>query len=178
LDDGEKDLKEKAWNRKWAGWLLGSLGVASLLISIIGTVVMASISQFLFKVLEVESNSPGDPMPAVGLSYILMMFIGLIVVFVIAGVLSLIKIIAGVMIHRGRRKTPILVLLCIGISASFLMFLLFMVLTLALFSLLGILMILVMVVDLAIWGYMIYSVSRSWDTFKPRIKKMDQVVAA
>ncbi len=168
MDNFEKvDSAGKIKLRKGAGWLMTSIGGFNLLASII-LIVILSITLYLAINGLSDINSRTESLLAVGLSWMIMLNIIGLIVFVIGTILSSLLIAAGLSMKKGKRRIFVTVVTIIWAMIVLLGFFISINDVLVNLSIFSFIKLLFWFVIISLWGFMIYALSRTWNTFKTR----------
>ena len=164
----EIDISRRSKLRKGAGWLMTSMGGFNLLVSIILIGILSIILYFAINELS-DTNARTEPVWAVGLSWIIMFDIIGLIVFFIGTILSSFLIFAGLNMRQGRRRAFVAVVTIIWaviVSLSFFHSIIDMVFYLSIFTFIKFLFLFVVI---TLWGFLIYSLVKTWDTFTKKV---------
>jgi len=165
-------FKREKW-RKFGGWLVGAYGVIAIILSLL-TVILLSVGIY-FLIEAGKTNDPANMYGGAVIGCLLVMAIAGIILFTLTAIFQILKVISGVLVYKGKRKIAVMFLTMIGICAAFFFTLITAMLTFLMSPLFVIVSILLGFLDLAIWGFMIWVLVYSDETFEKETgKKMSK----
>jgi hypothetical protein len=163
LKGRDDNLTKRTRFRKVTGWVIGSIGVITIILSIF-TIILLGIGIYLIFELAKELD-PANMMGGAILGCSLYMSIAGIILFILIGIFQILKVISGILIHKAKGQVVLIIIMTFGLGSSFTFIFLNSVTTLLIFPYLGAALILLGILDMILWGLMIWVLVFTWKTF-------------
>ena len=163
------DEKGRIRRRKVAGLVFGTVGSVTLILNIAVIVMLSLLIDYLWSEIITYDEYVGDPVVPVLGSIMFILTILALVLFSLMGIFSIVKIISGILIYKGKGQATLTVLLVLSINFSIFMAFIIVLSALVTHSVEQLIFLVLVAADIGLWSYFLWAMSTSWKTF--RLKK-------